>query len=354
VTNSFVATVGHHAINFTVEYANRRFYGNVDLNVCEQRDQMVNIRGPVVHNQGDYMIGDHEIAMNISLANGQNAVMPEYVEVELRPNAGATQVRKRRFQPATYRTEESRYLSLVLQYGDWKRQVLVSGGTVHRLGRGRYSDLLLRVPPNEDPGERNSERISRSHATVEFCEDGFRWTDRSTHGTRVVGGQQAQQRLVNSQAGVWQNRVRLNVADVLPLACQSFSNQLHVSDLEIYRRFVTRELHAAYVQTVGPSQAVRIRREDSWADQEEYLLLQHSALIGSDVDCAIQAPGSSVHFAHAYLHFLGGSFWLEQVQPSCRITIYGSELSHHALIPLRPWMDIVLGELRIRTQTWPW
>lgn len=353
--DNFNATPGHHLIHFTVVLDDRPFCGWADLNIPTPQQRVINFQGPVVHNQGDYMVGDHQLAMTISLADGQPIRANEFVEIALQPQThGPTAVvRKQRFQPRQYRPAGSNRLILCLKLGERGRRLHILGGRSHLVGRGRAVDLRLRVPPQDDPTEKKTERISREHAQIAFDAQGVRWIEKSTLGTEVCGATPPNHYITKPDARTWRRRIKLSPANVLPLDCRGFEDQLPMSDHELYKRFVQHELGNAYVDAVGPVQAVGIQREDSWAAEQEYLLLQHSALIGTGNHCAVQVLGSQLQAAHAYLHFLGGGFWLEKVQPTCEITVNGQPLLEDKLLPLVPHMAIELPGLSISTETWP-
>lgn len=174
---SFTASVGSHVVELAVDVAGRnRLFGYFELDICERMQNMV-IHGPQIHNQGDYMIGDHSVTMNFNLADGQAFQADRYVCVPLSAEKNRPQIRKRAFGERL----ESGESRIVLE---WKaagrtHKTLLFGGTVLSFGRGVDVNLRTYLPYNEDPAEVASENISRSHGRLEFTKDGIRLVDKS-------------------------------------------------------------------------------------------------------------------------------------------------------------------------------
>jgi hypothetical protein len=145
--------------------------------------------------------------------------------------------------------------------------------------------------------------------------------------------------------------MKLNPAGVLPLKFKLYPCPENL-DTAQYRKFVRTELKKEYLDPLGPYHAVTIKREDSWALEEEYLLLQHSTLIGSREKCSIQVLCSSIRTKHAYLHFFGGNFWLERVNKKAAITVDEQELPLHYLTPLVEDMEIQLGNVLLTVESY--
>ncbi|MBL8890086.1 MAG: FHA domain-containing protein [Planctomycetaceae bacterium] len=348
---TFQASLGHHAIQFQVDVDGTRFYGVYGLDVSKRGNQVVNVHGHTINHQGDYDIGDKSYVTNVTLSSGAVSSASEFIVVPLEQRNATQQVRKQRFRPQDYRPEPGSCLALRLEYGENRRRLLLYGGQSQVIGR--RGDLRLVCHPSRDPHEKNSESISREHAVVEFKNDGVYWRELSQNGTSCVAASGRRKLLGPGDRQLLSSDMVFNPADVLPLRVRLFVAQVREPDIPDYERFVTSELRAQPAELAGAVQAVGIQRQDQWASQEEYLLLQHSVLIGRAEDCAIQIDEPTLGPHHAYIHFLGGSFWLEMFHPRHPVTIDGHPHLPHHLVPLLPRTEIRLGNLRISPEMVP-
>lgn len=206
------------------------------------------------------------------------------------------------------------------------RQLVLFGGKSISLGRSREVDLQLLCSSEDDPHERNSEVISREHATLEFAQQGVNWIDRSTAGTEFRSRKGTPISMERGESGL-EPIQRLSPGGVLPLCVYSLEHQVH--DLDAYESFVERELDKKWLPTIGSVQAIRLTREDSWSTEEEYILIQHSVAVGRGDGCGIRIDDPSVELSHAWIHFLGGLFWLEPVSERSVVRFNSEQVACH-------------------------
>ncbi len=338
---SFLAVPGSHRIKFLVDINIERFFGACDLHVRDQQQNLV-VHSPAIQNRGEYLIGDHTVEMNVNLSQHVETD-PGFTKVPLSKPNYQDILRKRCHAnanigiiPLTSR--------LTLQFKDatHARQIVLFGGQNISLGRGSDVDLQLLCSTEDDPKERNSEVISREHATLEFAQQGVKWIDQSTVGTEFRS-RNGTTRYVKQAESSLASVQRLSPGGVLPLCVYSLEHQVH--DLSPYEDFVERELNKKWSPAIGSIQAIRLTREDSWSTQEEYILLQHSVAIGCGDGCGIHIDAPSIELRHAWIHYLGGLFWLEPVADKSVVLHNDEQVVRHRLAPLRAFSHIQLGDI---------
>jgi len=215
----------------------------------------------------------------------------------------------------------------------------------HAGGPSQPNDIVLRT--HQDDHE--DRYISRYHGTIAFKTDGVVYTNLSSGGTvvseREVGPNETT--LLNQKDRIQPGRQRLP-DDVDPLTLE-------------FRRYPTETLSSAYqlllesndrtLETsapIGPYGAVSLRRLDALDEFERYILCQQSFLIGSDKDCAWTIEDDSIHFTHALMVFLDGSFWIERYSEDCDVRVNGNQISKDRLKRLNGRDTVQIGKLRYR------
>lgn len=218
-----------------------------------------------------------------------------------------------------------------------------------KLGKQRdVNDLVLRLlPASSCENVDATARISREHAELAFATRGVAWRNlRCANGTQIGGDTHPAEMSVLLRSGEI-----VVPAGVLKLRCDLFYDD-PIRDDPSYLRFVQLRRDASDGRDpedpspIGPVASVRLRRVDN-LPQEEYVLLQRAAYVGSGPACAIQIPHPTVQRVHAQMLLLGGRLWLEPTQELADTLVDNQRVPRDHLVPLRPALSIRLGQVDI-------
>ncbi len=204
--------------------------------------------------------------------------------------------------------------------------------------RGR-NDVVLRALPSTPAREADTDRISRRHAVLALTRRGAVWRNLDCLNGTLVDG-----RLLLARAeALLPPEAVLRPADAIGLRCELYPESGLSGEEDAYRDLAG----AAVASPQGPVSCVRLVRLDLPDVGEEYLLVPHGALVGSDSRCAVRLEGAAP--VHARLLHLGGAFWLEPA-PGETLELAGEgqgRVPADHLLPLRPGQEIVVGPVRL-------
>jgi hypothetical protein len=338
---------GQHAIRFVVRTTRAtvpaEWEGFVDVDVqTSAGNQVVNI---TYHDrrQGRVVVGDGGAIQLPGMAPQPTARGDEFLPVELHPKSHRRAYRMLRMLPGhETATRLMQSLSLLVNADGRQRNICVWARQRLKLGKQRkVNDVVLRLLPESQEHREQTMRISRKHAELAFVPRGVAWENLDCrNGTKIRDESHAGRKTVQLRSGD-----RILPAGALELQCELFCDD-PIADDPSYARFAQQWGNATVPERIGDVSALRLRRIGNLVE-EEYVLLQRAAYVGSGPMCAIQIRHPTVHSLHAQILYLGGTLWLEAVQHERPTLVDNRPLSRDYVVPLRSGLSIRLGEVEI-------
>jgi FHA domain len=222
------------------------------------------------------------------------------------------------------------------------------------LGRARENDIVTRFLPRSEENDQQSREISRMHCLIRLTDDGLSITDLdSRRGTALEHLRLNPEQILNrthvkedleldlaAELGAHAFRMTLRLypesSDVAGQETDdgSYAEALGLGAVpKLWRRAGTAGIDAAL-----------LRRRQTLADDEDYLLLFRHALIGSADSSAVQLEGPQMRRRHARLMHLDGCFWIEDLTADDLTFINGIPLPPRTLAPLADGAVLTFGE----------
>ncbi len=309
-------------------------------------------------------IGDETNHINVIIHGGavsESALQAEtFLEVPLGPSAG----RKRIAPGFVGRRFETPIQQLRLRIPDpasEERLVFVNAGHTLTLGKddtNKEITLPIRTSPRA-----NRDRISRRHATIRFNDSGPPiWENHSCHRSDEIEDPQSGQKVKVSTGGTRIPRTGqvLSEAESIPISTGLKLSLSDVFDLGFvvadagdvpfweYDLFIRRALGDSDAELTRFVHSVCVNRHDDFASEEEYVLFPSVALIGRDPHCTIRLDHPSISERHAWLWYLGQTFWIEPYTSECRVQAHDhqDQAEVDELIPLLIHHAYWLGDVK--------